>query len=101
MKKQTLRIFDGKALIADLKRKISEYSIANKAGDQHFMQTFRSGLTFLNQVETTVYNEENKSILQGASDQSPELFNIFTRIDQNNKHMYEIETGLNVFFQES
>lgn len=103
LKKQTLRVFDiGKTLITDLKRKITEFSNVNNVGDQHFMQgyTFNSGLEFLSHVERVIYNDENNKILQNAPEDSSELQNVFTRIDQNNKHLFEIETNLNVFFKD-
>jgi hypothetical protein len=102
VKQKTIQVFEiGRSLIADLKRKLTDYSKDNNAGDQQFMQgyTFNKALEFLNYVESVMYNEENRRILQGAPEESDDLQNIFTRIDQNNKHLFEIETSLNVFFK--
>ena len=72
-----LQVFEiGRSLITDLKLKLSDYSKDNDAVDKQFMQgyTFNSGFEFLNHVEVIIYNTN-------------ELQNIFTRIDQNNKHL--------------
>ena len=78
-----------------------DYLKTNNAGDEQFMQgyTFNTGLEFLSHVRSEIYNAENKKLLQAAPEQSSELQNIFNRIDQNNKHLFEIETNLNVFFK--
>jgi hypothetical protein len=102
LKQKTLQVFEiGRSLITDLKLKLTDYSKGNNGGDKQFMQgyTFNSGLEFLSQIESVIYNDENKKLLQGAPDESNDLQNIFTRIDQNNKHLFEIETNLNVFFK--
>jgi hypothetical protein len=102
LKQKTLQVFEiGRSLITDLKTKLTDYSNDNNAGDKQFIQgySFNKGLEFLNHVELVIYNDENKKILQGASEESTDLQNIFTRIDQNNKHLFEIETSLNVFFK--
>lgn len=102
LKQKTLQVFEiGRSLITDLKTKLTDYSKDNNAGDKQFMQeyTFNKGLEFLNYVESVIYTNENKKLLQGADDESNDLQNIFTRIDQNNKHLFEIETSLNVFFK--
>lgn len=102
LKKNTIQVFEtGKTLISDLRRKIHDYTTANNAGDKHFMQgfSFDSALAFLDHVESLIYNEANRKLLREAPEDSRELQNIFTSIDQNNKHLFEIETSLNVFFK--
>jgi hypothetical protein len=102
LKQKTLQVFEiGRSLITDLKLKLTDYSKDNNAGDNQFMQgyTFNSGVEFLSHIESVIYNDENRRLLQGASDESNDLQNIFTRINQNNKHLFEIETSLNVFFK--
>jgi hypothetical protein len=102
LKQKTIQVFEiGKSLINELKMKIRDYTRDHDSGEKQFMQgyTFNSGLEFLNHVERVIYNEDNRKLLQEASEDSSALENIFTRIDQNNKHLFEIETSLNVFFK--
>jgi hypothetical protein len=102
LKQKTLQVFEiGRSLITDLKIKLADYSNDNSAGDKQFMEghTFNSGREFLSQVEAVIYKDENKKLLESAFEESNELQNIFTRIDQNNKHLFQIETNLNIFFK--
>ena len=102
LKTETIRVFDiGQSLIPELKTKISEFSQDNDAENKEFMQgfTFKSALEFLNHIEVVIYNNDNKKLLKSAQEDSPELQKIFDIVDQNNKHIFEIETYLNVFFK--